>query len=228
MTDLSSREEVALPWPPAEVATSSFPGFRHMPSTDLYRAHQKTLGPWWFSSNLSGRFDVPAPSGTCYLAYSPGCALRESLGRRLAMNTVGLSREELADRVVSKLRTQGSVLLANTTSPSATHSRITREIATVTPYALPQAWAAAFQSGGFGGVRYLGRFSTGTGRADQCVALFGVNPAPGTLLEDPAPSPAIDVALTAGIRVAPVAQPAAVSALTIITPPLTGPGSSPQ
>jgi hypothetical protein len=181
-----------------------------MPSTRLYRAHQKTLGPWWFANDLGGRFDVPAPLGTCYLAYSAACALRESLGRRLVLNTVGLSREELADRVVSTLRTPDSVLLANTTSSAATKSHITREISTVTPYALPQAWAAAFQLGGFGGVRYFGRFSTGAGRVDQCVALFGANPAPDTLLADPAPSPAIDVALMAGIRV--------------ITPPPTLPG----
>lgn len=37
-------------------------------------------GPWWFGSSLAGRFDLPEPHGTCYLAADPLAALLEVLG----------------------------------------------------------------------------------------------------------------------------------------------------
>jgi hypothetical protein len=48
---------------------------------------------------------------------------------------------------------------------------VTAELATVTPYDLPQRWAAAFAAAGYEGVRYRVRHDPGGSRA---LALFGV------------------------------------------------------
>ena len=76
-----SRQRPALGAPPAEL--SRFPRARLTSDTVLYRAHTRGRSPWWFSSDLSGRFDLLAPHGTCYLATDVETALRERFGHEL-------------------------------------------------------------------------------------------------------------------------------------------------
>lgn len=176
----------------------------------LFRAHRDANGPWWFSSNGNGRFDLIGKQGTCYLADSPEAALRESLGRVVEAGVVDIA--ELADRVISNVAVSKAMSLADTTSAKAANHGITREISTITPYDLPKAWAAAWADVGFDGIRYAGRFSTSP--THRCYALFG--PAGESSEEaDPAPIPAATVAATAGIRA--VNRPATV---TIVPPPV--------
>src|SRR5262245_48607030 len=59
---------------------------------------------------------------------------------------------------------------ADTTVRAARGFGVTAELATVTPYDLPQRWAAAFAAAGYQGVRYRVRHDPGGSRA---LALFG-------------------------------------------------------
>ncbi|MCE5288655.1 MAG: RES domain-containing protein [Nocardiaceae bacterium] len=47
---------------------------------ELYRAHHRDFGVWWFASDTGGRFNLEATNGTCYLAVDEETALRERLG----------------------------------------------------------------------------------------------------------------------------------------------------
>jgi hypothetical protein len=60
---------------------------------------------------------------------------------------------------------------ADTTVRAARGFGVTAELATVTPYDLPQRWAAAFAAAGYEGVRYRVRHDPGGSRA---LALFGI------------------------------------------------------
>jgi hypothetical protein len=204
----SRREDIALA-KPAKARLARFPRFMLRPTKQLFRAHQKMNGPWWFSSNGSGRFDLTGSKGTCYLADSAAAALREALGAPLVTAGV-IDLTELEGRVISVLTVENPLSLADTTSTKAANHGITKEISTV-GYAVPQAWAKAWAAEGMDGVRYAGRFSTA--HKDRCYALFGPAGA-SPALADPAPQPAAKVAEKAGIRI--VSRPASV---TIVQPP---------
>ena len=73
-----TREVVAQQ--PPSVPLDGFPTRRITPGQTLQRAHTVAYGPWWFGSDGVGRFDLPAPRGTCYLADSAVVAVRERLG----------------------------------------------------------------------------------------------------------------------------------------------------
>lgn len=55
--------------PPADL--SGFPRHELRRSATLYEIHLVGQGPWWFSSDGLGRFDLNSPRGTCYLAEDP-------------------------------------------------------------------------------------------------------------------------------------------------------------
>lgn len=204
-----TRQRVALGPPPAVL--DGFPRWRLRRSRTLYRAHHRKRGPWWFSSSLRGRFDLPPPDGTCYLALDELSAFRERLGERLS--GLGLLSAAAADSVVvSRLRVPGELQLADTCHPSAMSFGLTREIATVTPHALPQRWAAGFHAAGMRGVRYQSRFSTSV--KANAVALFGTDGASDWPTGESRGGRA--VAEDAGIRVLP--RPRSRS-LRLMSPP---------
>jgi hypothetical protein len=161
-----------------------FPTHRVTTDRDLYRAHRVDRGPWWFGHDGGGRFDLPAPAGTCYTAYDPVSAVRERLGPVLADRTV-LPESALEDAVVSRLRVPEPVEVADLQSRRAADFGATRELETMVPYAVPQEWARELAAAGHEGVRYGPRFTPGDASA---VALFGeagqrdwpVDPAPVT------------------------------------------------
>jgi len=204
----SKRDEIALT-KPSKARLARFPRFTLKTSKKLFRAHRKMNGPWWFSSNGTGRFDLPGSKGTCYLADSAAAALREALGGPLVKAGV-IDSAALDDRVISTLTVDRPLSLADTTSSKAANHGITKEISTV-GYAVPQAWAKAWAGEGLDGVRYAGRFSTA--QRDRCYALFGPAGASPALV-DPAPQPAAKTAEKAGIRI--VSRPVSV---TIVQPP---------
>ncbi|MGI8415131.1 MAG: RES domain-containing protein [Nakamurella sp.] len=55
----------------------------------LVRAHHLANSPWWFAHDGEGRFDLPAPYGTCYLASHPAAAVRERLGETRPATALG-------------------------------------------------------------------------------------------------------------------------------------------
>jgi len=164
-----SRQRPALGAPPAEL--SRFPRARLTSDTVLYRAHTRGRSPWWFSSDLSGRFDLLAPHGTCYLATDVETALRERFGHELVELGV-VSFEAAARTEVSALRVPVTRWVANTCARAAASFGMTREISTASDYALTQAWASAlYATGRQTGIRYQTRFTTAA--AANAAALFG-------------------------------------------------------
>ncbi len=164
---MTSRERTALGPPPASLA--GFPAYLVDTDTDLFRAHGAELAPWWFGSDGTGRFDLPVPRGTCYTALDPLSALRERLGP--VLGTAQAVPESLLEAsVVSCLRLPATREVADVQAGGAAAFGVTREVESMVPYAVPQAWARAFDESGFGGVKYGPRFTPGECSA---VAVFG-------------------------------------------------------
>jgi hypothetical protein len=190
LSPAGKRERTALA-KPSKQRLAGFPRFALTPSKKLFRAHKKMKSPWWFSSDGTGRFDLTGSSGTCYLADAAAAALREALGESLVKAGV-IDFAELDPRVVSVLRVESPLSLADTTSPTAANHGITKEISIVS-YSVPQAWAKAWARGGIDGagmdgVRYAGRFRTA--HRDRCYALFGpAGASPGPPRRTPHRSP---------------------------------------
>ncbi|WP_448073902.1 RES family NAD+ phosphorylase [Georgenia yuyongxinii] len=137
----------------------------------VYRSHGERnadgtpRSPWWFASapadpDNGGRFDLPTPNGTCYVAFDPTTALRERFGEEL-MELGVLSGEDVDATAVSRLTLQDDVAAADTGDERAANW-ITRELIAIDGYALTQRWAAAFARDGHEGVLYESRFTTVT------------------------------------------------------------------
>ena len=164
---MADRQRVAQGPPPRDL--TGFPTVRVGPDTELFRCHRATLGPWWFGNDGGGRFDLPSPRGTCYLALDPEAAVREWLGPVLGGRT-SVPESALEDAVVSRLSPPGTWEVADLQSRRAAAHGVTRELEVMVPYAVPQAWAVAFDSAGMDGVRYGPRFTPG---AASSLAAFG-------------------------------------------------------
>lgn len=194
------RGHIALRPPSSDSkALNGFPRWSLTTERTLYQAHSTGNGPWWFASAPGGRWDLAKPYGTVYLADNPEAALRERIGRVLSSRSRLTNAEVDASRV-SELHVPDTVRLADLCSAKAADYGITREIHTVTPYAVTQAWAAAFHDAGMGGVRYDARFSTGRARAYAVFGDAGASSWPG----DPTPLTGREVADAAGVEVVSV------------------------
>lgn len=188
-----TRETVALSEPPADLD-----GFPRVDTAgrQWFRAHAAVNGPWWFSHDGSGRFDLEQPHGTCYLAGAVAVAMRERFGETLTR--AGVVAGAAADQaMVSALPVAATV--ADTTSPASADYGVTRELGTVVPYSLPRRWAAAFNRAKLQGIQYWPRFSVG-GDA-KALALFGSAGADDARPTDPSPMSGREAARLAGIAV---------------------------
>ncbi len=119
---------------------------------------------------MSGRFDLPSPYGTCYLAESHTGAFVEVF-QRWFVQRIPIPRSEVAARLASDLFAPGSFRLADCTASRALAFGATGLIHATSERALTQAWAAAFLDAGFDGVRYL--VSTAPSMQLVGFALFG-------------------------------------------------------
>lgn len=122
--------------------------------------------PWWFSSDGSGRFDLPAPHGTCYLAEDPVAALLE-VTRGLTV----LSEDFLAARRLFTTSLTTELRLADLTAPRAYSFGVTGELSATFDYDKPQAWAGGLHTAGFEGIGYHIRHDPRS--SFGAVALFG-------------------------------------------------------
>jgi hypothetical protein len=148
-----SRQTSSLGRPPEDPATlRSFPDRPLSIHTELFRVVRRGKGPWWFGSSMEGRFDLPSPFGTCYLAGDPLAALLELLGADREGGFV--SAEFLAGRRLRELRAPRDLTAADLTSRRAAGFGINSEIGTIVPYAGPQAWAERLHGARFDGVVY--------------------------------------------------------------------------
>ena len=119
---------------------------------------------------MSGRFDLPAPEGTCYLAGTLTGAFVEVFQRWIAQR-IPIPRSEVEARQASRLFVPHRVEFADCTNPRALEFGATGEIHATPDRRLTQAWAAAFRAAGFGGVRYF--VSTSPAMNLAGIALFG-------------------------------------------------------
>ena len=206
---MTSRERTALGPPPASLA--GFPAYLVDTETDLFRAHGVDLGPWWFGNDGSGRFDLSPPRGTCYVALDPLSALRERLGPVLG-GSQAVPESLLEASVVSRLRLTAPREVADVQDGRAAPFGVTRELESMVPYAVPHAWARAFDQAGSGGVKYGPRFTPGDTSA---VALFHAEGAADWPVDpDPVPAQQVSGAPT------PLPTPRRAD-LTVVRPPRT-------
>ena len=115
----------------------------------LYRIHRVRRSPWWFSFDGSGRFDLPVPGGTCYLAEEPLAALLE-VTRGLTI----LSEDFLSGRRLFTTTLAGNLRVADFTAAAAYAFGVTGELSATADYTEPQIWATALKTAGFDGIRY--------------------------------------------------------------------------
>jgi len=205
------REHVAQQAPRADHDLSRFPRRTLKEGAAWFRQHAAGVGPWWFSSNGAGRFDLPAPRGTCCLASSAHAAVEERVGPDLAAH--GLVPSSLLEgRLVSGLKLPHPVVAANVDSAAASRHGITRELAVMVPYEIPQRWAAALAAAGFDGIVAGLRFTPGT---PVGLALFGKAGERTSWARDAQPRFAAAVAPQMGLR---VVEPPRADELTVVTP----------
>jgi RES domain len=204
-----TREVVAQQ--PPTVPLEEFPTRHLTPGDPLRRAHTVAYSPWWFGSDGGGRFDLPQPRGTCYLASLAVAALRERLGIVLGSRPV-VPASLLDDVVISTLHLPDDRDVADVESEQATRFGVTRELETMVPYAVPQAWARAFDGAGIGGVAYGPRFTTGDAVS---YAIFG----PAGAADWPVDPEPVAAAAVPGAPVAVV--PPRRWDLTVVRPPRT-------
>jgi hypothetical protein len=159
----------SLRLPPGPSELSSFPAEELTPNHEFFRVTRKNRGPWWFGSSLTGRFDLPHPRGTCYLAEDDLGALLEVVGRERSGGAV--STHFLASRYLHRLRLPRSHRAADCSCRRAARFGMTGELGTVMPYRLPQAWAAGLADAGFEGLVYRLRHDPAASRG---TAVFGV------------------------------------------------------
>lgn len=150
-----TRQKRSLRRPAVDEDFTGFPRFALRPQRTLWRVVRDGHGPFWFSSSMQGRFDLPAPEGTCYLAGDDLTALLEVLGPGLLAGGL-VPTSMLRGRCLRRLGVARALGLAHTRSRRAARW-VTAEIASITPYAIPQLWARAFRRAGFEGVWYSAR-----------------------------------------------------------------------
>lgn len=164
-----TRAETNLEPPPDDPRRlQAFPRSRIGPETELWRVTREGNGPWWFGSGMTGRFDLPEPEGTCYLATDEVSALLEVLGPERSAGKI--TTEELAKRRLHCLSVSEEHDLGDLTSRLAAGFGVSLEIHTDPRYRLTQAWAKRLREAGVGGLLYLARHDPAAGRS---VALFG-------------------------------------------------------
>ena len=207
---MSSRDTVAL-GPPTR-PLRNFPACELTGGQPLHRGHRAGNGPWWFSSDGGGRFDLTPPRGTCYLAYDELTAIRETVGQALAATGI-ISDEFAAERQLSTLTVPHNHRLADTCADTAADFGSTTELVTMTPYAVPQEWAAKFAATTFAGLQYQTWFTTGPN--PNAVSLFG-NAGEADWPTDPSPDPFVAAARRYDFTVA--SPPRSVR---IVAPPTT-------
>lgn len=156
-----SREDSALPEPPADLA--GFPRQRIESDRVLWRAvkasNPQPTGAWWFASG-GGRFDLPKPMGTCYVATDMKAAIRERLG--LVFGVASLLPPQLMHGMeVAELRMPHAIEVADTGDEAAADFGAIRELGSMTgSYEKTGRWAVAFHEASFEGVLYEPRFSS--------------------------------------------------------------------
>lgn len=167
--DLLQVTASGLAWPPDDPADlAGFPATPRIPRR-LHRLSEHTQ-PWWFSSSPGGggRFDLPSPKGTCYLADDLDGALGEKLLRRPKKIVPAQRLRELHH---AEVRVHDPPALADLTAKGATGWGLNAEIHTGLDYAKARAWAERLHAASAPGLLYVARSDAAV--KSRSVALFG-------------------------------------------------------
>lgn len=156
--------------PPPDCDLSPFPARSVDAGTRWKRGHRREHEPWFFSSGGTGRFNLSAPFGTCYLASSDDVAARESIGPDIARSGV-VASTFLEGRVVSSLTLPEPINAAHVSSDEAFPFGVTAELCSMERYQVPRQWAHSLHESGFDGIWYHPRFSPGADA--RAIAVFG-------------------------------------------------------
>ncbi len=164
--------------PPGAAALAAFPALPgSAAAAALYRIWQArdpmtgaSRTPWYFSSLPSpqaGRFDLPAPSGTCYFSDRRSGAWLEVFRGCGLVDRADVERR----RLLTATPTSPQPRLADLRSPRARRFGVTADLAAGDDYTLTHLWAPALRGAGFDGI-------SGTVRHDpthaaRTVAVFG-------------------------------------------------------
>jgi len=115
------------------------------------RADRCAREPFFFSSDPTdggGRYDLPPPEGTCYLADRRSGAWLE-----VFRGTGLVDREDVERRrMVTAERTGTSLALADLHAAGARRHAVTADLFAGSAYALPQRWARALRAAGHPGL----------------------------------------------------------------------------
>jgi hypothetical protein len=210
---------------PPTLPLGRFPRTTLKAGISLYRCHRGP-GLWWFASKPDGRFNLADPLGTCYFGLDKATAVREVLRKNLRGRVV--TRDNMADRVMSTISTPGNWKLARTDNRRAQDFGCSNAIGAddgdaTGVYDVTRQWAEAFHDAGFIGVRYRTHYTSGDGgialfsdagdRVDPPGDRHGA-PLPGWPT-DPHPQPLEDACNEVGIVVVDPATVVPVAALRI-------------
>lgn len=153
--------------PPAAAGSLADLPTRPLAGSPLFRVWRHRLPdggvrslPWWFASRptdaeAGGRFDLPAPDGTCYLATSLVGAVIEALQTHLT----SLPHEELDVRAAVEVDPPAEApSAADLADPGTAGRGVTAGVWAGTDRLLTQRWAAALRRDGwwavYGGVHH--------------------------------------------------------------------------
>lgn len=207
-----TRQAVFQQPPRPEVDYRRFPSRTFKAGSTWYRQHLDSLSPWWFSCSMDGRFDLPAPDGTCYLADSAESAVRERVGPDVAA-TGHVAVSVLEDRVVSAVALPEEVRAANLDSDrAADRFGVTGELTVMTPYTVTQDWAAVLHRAAFAGVCGRLRFTPSRHRG---LAVFGEAGGRPNWDADPSPIPLVAIGRRMGLI---IVEPPDDDQLTVVAP----------
>lgn len=131
----------------------------------VWRVTKANSRPWYFSSAGTGRFDLVAPNGTCYVALKATTALLE------VFRQPQIERSDLDQRRIWKLEIPKPVRLANLLSSRAFSFGLTKAISAGNNYSDSQELAAGFSASGFDGIYYTARHPPNQNHV--CVSVFG-------------------------------------------------------
>ena len=126
--------------------------------------------PWFFSSTGntdSGRFDLPAPRGTCYFA----CSLLGSWLEVFRGVQVRDRQDVETRRIAHSLRKSSAIRLGDLASKKSINFKVTLDVASGDDYTQSQSWADDLEKHQFDGIRALLRHDPSG--VEHTIGIFG-------------------------------------------------------
>jgi hypothetical protein len=111
-------------------------------SQQLVRIHRTVQAPLFFGTGMDCRFQDPAQGfGVCYFGESDAASFAETFLRTVGIRSV--SQAALAARAFSSVDLTRALRVVDLHGPGLARVGTTAAVATVYPYDIPNAWAAA-------------------------------------------------------------------------------------